>query len=113
MSSSNPIGETTLQHSAVASSSLAGHRAQIPEASAFTGMSLAPTAATAWAAAICRVTNYLMNDCGSGRRVLKLAWVINFQKLATIPRLAFFIAHDHNTGSLLRRPKKACNQLCC
>lgn len=46
-----------------------------------------------------RVTNYLLNDCGGGRRVLKLAWVINFQKISTIPLLAVFIARYHNTGA--------------
>lgn len=94
MSSSNPIRETASQHSAVASSSLAEDRARIPEANAFTGVSLGPIAARApaWAAAMGRVTNYVMSDCGGGQRVLKLAWVIDFQKLATIPLLAVFIA---------------------
>ena len=50
---------------------------------------------SAWAAAIGRVTNYLMNDCGGGQRVLKLAWVINFQKLSVIPLLAVLIAGYH------------------
>lgn len=101
MSSSNPIRETTPQHSAVASSSVAGDRARIPEANPFNGVSIAPIAARAlaWAAAMGRVTNYLMNDCGGGRRVLKLAWAINFQTVATIPLLAVFIARYHNTGA--------------
>jgi protein-S-isoprenylcysteine O-methyltransferase Ste14 len=38
-----------------------------------------------------RVRRYVMNDCGGGRRLLKLAWVINFQKLATIPILGLFM----------------------
>jgi protein-S-isoprenylcysteine O-methyltransferase Ste14 len=46
-----------------------------------------------------RVTNYLLNDCGGGRRVLKPALVINFQKISTIPLLAVFIARYHNTGA--------------
>src|SRR5215472_13394154 len=50
----------------------------------------------AWAAAAGRVIHHVMNDCGGGRRLLKLAWVINFQKLATIPLLAVFIVKYHN-----------------
>ena len=38
-----------------------------------------------------RVTNYLLNDFGGGRRRLKLARVINFQKLTTIPLPAIFM----------------------
>ena len=34
-----------------------------------------------------RVNRYVMNDLGGGQRILKLAWVINFQKLTTIPLL--------------------------
>jgi hypothetical protein len=39
----------------------------------------------AWAAAIGSVIHHVMNDFGGGPRLLKLAWVIDFQKLATIP----------------------------
>ena len=46
----------------------------------------------AWARTVGSVIHYLMNDFGGGRRRLKLAWVINFQKLATIPLLATFTA---------------------
>lgn len=40
--------------------------------------------------------HYLMNDFGGGRRRLKLAWVIKFQKLTTIPLLAIFIFKYQN-----------------
>ena len=63
------------------------------------GSSAAAIRPSAWAAAMGRVTNYLMNDCGGGRRVLKLAWVINFQKLSAIPLLAVLIARYHNTSA--------------
>ena len=45
-----------------------------------------------------RVNNYIMNDIGGGRRSLKLAWVINFQKLAGISLLGAFIVWYHNTS---------------
>src|SRR5262249_24987199 len=40
-----------------------------------------PAKAPAWAAAIGRVNDYVLNDLGGGPRPWKLAWVINFQKL--------------------------------
>ena len=43
-----------------------------------------------------RVTNYLLNDFGGGRRRLKLARVINFQKLTTIPLPAIFMLEYRN-----------------
>jgi protein-S-isoprenylcysteine O-methyltransferase Ste14 len=58
-----------------------------------------PAAAPRWAAAIRRATNHLWMDFGGGPRRLKLAWVINAQKLATIPVLGFFIAWYHNTSA--------------
>jgi hypothetical protein len=44
-----------------------------------------------------------MNDLGGGRRWLKLAWVINFQKLATIALLVIFIIryHNHNVAACI------------
>ena len=54
------------------------------------------TEAPAWAESAGRVIHYLMTDFGGGRRRLKLAWVINFQKLATIPLLAIFIFKHQN-----------------
>jgi aryl-alcohol dehydrogenase-like predicted oxidoreductase len=39
-----------------------------------------PAKAPAGAAAMRRVTNYLVNDFGGGPRPWKFAWVINFQK---------------------------------
>jgi protein-S-isoprenylcysteine O-methyltransferase Ste14 len=39
-----------------------------------------------------------MNDFGGGPRLLKLAWVIDFQKLATIPLFGTLIAWYHNTS---------------
>src|SRR5262252_923752 len=55
-----------------------------------------PAKAPAWAAKIGRVRNYLLNDFGGGPRPWKLAWVINFQKLGTLPILAGSIAWYHN-----------------
>ena len=49
-----------------------------------------------WAAVAGRVIHHVMNDFGGGRRRLKLAWVINFQKLTTIPLLAIFMLEYHN-----------------
>jgi len=73
----------------------------VEEAEGFTAGYLAPIAAKApsWAEAMGRVNRYVMNDLGGGQRVLKLAWVINFQKLTTIPLLGFFIGWYHNTSS--------------
>ena len=50
----------------------------------------------AWAESAGRVIHYLMIDFGGGRRWLKLAWVINFQKLATIPLFAIFLFKYQN-----------------
>ena len=50
----------------------------------------------AWAETAGRVIHYLMNDFGGGRRWLKLAWVINFQKLSTIPLLGILMFKYHN-----------------
>jgi len=81
--SSNSIRETMLQHSAQIA-------ARAPE----------------WTAVMGGVTNYIMNDCGGGQRVLKLAWVINFQKLATIrfsqPSSRAITTPVPLTGSILR-----------
>ena len=43
-----------------------------------------------------RIDYFIMNDLGGGRRLLKLAWVINFQKLTTIPLLGLFMVHYNN-----------------
>src|SRR5215470_689423 len=53
--------------------------------------------APAWAVAIGQVNDYVTNDFGGGPRPWKLAWVINFQKLGTLPILAGSIAWYHNT----------------
>ena len=37
----------------------------------------------AWALAMRRFTDYLVNDCGGGPRPWKFSWVINFQKAGT------------------------------
>jgi hypothetical protein len=58
-----------------------------------------PAGAPAWAAALRRVTSYLVNDFGGGPRPWKFAWVINFQKTGTFPFLAFLIAWYHNTST--------------
>jgi protein-S-isoprenylcysteine O-methyltransferase Ste14 len=58
-----------------------------------------PAKAPAWAKGMRRVTDYLVNDFGGGPRPWKLAWVINFQKLGTVPLLGFFIAWYHNTNT--------------
>jgi Putative protein-S-isoprenylcysteine methyltransferase len=57
-----------------------------------------PAQAPRWAAAMGRVTRYLTHDLGGGPRPWKLAWVVNFQKLGTLPLLGVFIAWYHNTG---------------
>ena len=43
-----------------------------------------------------RLSRYIMNDCGGGPRVLTLAWVINFQKLTTIPMLVVLMRQYGN-----------------
>jgi hypothetical protein len=58
-----------------------------------------PFTAPAWAAAMRRVTNYLVNDFGGGPRPWKFAWVINFQKTETFPFFALLIAWYHNTST--------------
>ena len=63
------------------------------------GLQHIPTEPPTWAETAGRVIHYLMNDFGGGRRWLKLAWVINFQKLATIPLFGVFIAWYHNTSA--------------
>ena len=60
------------------------------------GLQHIATEPPAWAKTAGSVIHYLMNDFGGGRRRLKLAWVINFQKLATIPLLAIFIFKYQN-----------------
>jgi hypothetical protein len=60
-----------------------------------------PGKAPAWATTMRRWTNYLTNDFGGGPRSWKLAWVINFQKLATIPLFGIFIAWYHNSSTAL------------
>ena len=53
--------------------------------------------APAWARVMRRWTNCLVYDFPIGPRLWKLAWVINFQKIGTIPLLAFLIVAYHNT----------------
>ena len=60
------------------------------------GLQHIATEPPAWAETAGRVIHYLMTDFAGGRRWLKLAWVINFQKLATIPLLAIFIFKYQN-----------------
>jgi isoprenylcysteine carboxyl methyltransferase (ICMT) family protein YpbQ len=43
--------------------------------------------APGWVVAMGRVIRHLMTDYGGGARLLKLGWIINFQKLTTIPML--------------------------
>jgi hypothetical protein len=50
-----------------------------------------PQAARGWVVAIGRLDRYIMNDYGGGPRVLTLAWIINFQKLTTIPMLVLLM----------------------
>jgi protein-S-isoprenylcysteine O-methyltransferase Ste14 len=52
--------------------------------------------APGWVVSMGRLSRYIMNDYGGGRRVLKLAWIINFQKLTTIPMLALLMNHYGN-----------------
>jgi protein-S-isoprenylcysteine O-methyltransferase Ste14 len=58
-----------------------------------------PTRAPAWAVALRRVTDYLVNDFGGGPRPWKFAWVINVQKAGTFPLLGVFIAWYQNTST--------------
>jgi hypothetical protein len=67
--------------------------------SAVTGGAPIPVKTLAWAAAIGRVNHHLFNDLGGGPRPWKQAWVINFQKLGTLPLLGVFIALYHNTST--------------
>src|SRR5215469_14063847 len=60
------------------------------------GLQHIATEPPAWAENAGRVIHYLMTDFGGGRRWLKLAWVINFQKLATIPLLTILIFKYQN-----------------
>src|SRR5262245_66650715 len=52
--------------------------------------------APGWVVSMGRLSRYIMNDYGGGRRLLKLAWIINFQKLTTIPMLALLMSHYGN-----------------
>jgi protein-S-isoprenylcysteine O-methyltransferase Ste14 len=47
--------------------------------------------APSWAVSMHRFTQWMAWDCGGGPRPLKMAWVINFQKLGSFPLLGFFI----------------------
>lgn len=58
-----------------------------------------PQRAPNWVLAMGRINQVIMNDFGGGRRFLKLAWVINFQKLATIPLLVLFMVWYHNASA--------------
>jgi protein-S-isoprenylcysteine O-methyltransferase Ste14 len=51
------------------------------------------------AARVNRVVQYLSRDAFGGPRVLKLAWVINFQKGGTIPFIAALMWHYGNTST--------------
>ncbi len=44
--------------------------------------------APSWALAMRRFTQWLAWDFGGGPRLLKMSWVINFQKVGTFPLLA-------------------------
>src|SRR5712692_1250640 len=58
-----------------------------------------PAKVPAWAATLGRVNYYVMNDFGGGTQRWKLVWVINFQKLGTLPLLGAFIIWYHNTNT--------------
>jgi hypothetical protein len=49
-----------------------------------------------WVVAMGRLSRYISNDFGGGPQVLKLAWIINFQKLTTIPMLAVLMVRYGN-----------------
>src|SRR5262245_4727744 len=63
------------------------------------GMQRPRQAAPGWIAAMGRLSRYIMNDYGGGPRVLRLAWVINFQKLTTIPMLALLMNQYRNESA--------------
>jgi protein-S-isoprenylcysteine O-methyltransferase Ste14 len=67
--------------------------------STFTASIPVTNQAPAWAIAMRRATNYLVNDFGGGPRLWKFSWVINFQKTGTVPLLAFLIAWYRNTST--------------
>ena len=46
-----------------------------------------------------RVVQYLSRDVGGGPRILKLAWVINFQKAGTVPFIALLMWWYGNTSA--------------
>ena len=62
---------------------------------------VAPTPAPAWALSMRRFNDWLLGNIGGGPRPLKFAWVINFQKLATIPLFGIFIPWYHNSSTAL------------
>jgi hypothetical protein len=51
----------------------------------------------AWATMMRPWTNYVVYDFAGGPRPWKFAWVINFQRIGTLPFLALLIALYHNT----------------
>ena len=55
--------------------------------------------APGWVAAMGRLNRYIANDFGGGPRVLELAWIINFQKLTTIPMLAVLMIRYGNESA--------------
>jgi protein-S-isoprenylcysteine O-methyltransferase Ste14 len=65
---------------------------------AATASALIPAKAPAWVAAMHRIHNYVLQDFGGGPRPWKLAWLINVQKLGTIPFLGGLIAWYHNVS---------------
>lgn len=58
-----------------------------------------PSAPPAWAAAMRRLTDALVNDFGGGPRLWKLAWVVNFQKGGTFLFLGALMAWYGNTST--------------
>ncbi len=55
-----------------------------------------PQVAPGWVVAMGRLSRYIMTDYGGGPRWLTLAWIINFQKLTTIPMLLLLMHHYGN-----------------
>jgi hypothetical protein len=52
--------------------------------------------APGWVVSMGRLNRYIMTDSGGGQRWLKIAWIINFQKLTTIPMLLLLMKHYGN-----------------
>ena len=56
------------------------------------GLHTIPATPPAWAVVAGRVIHHMMNDFGGGRRLLKLAWVINFHHRSAAGCVIFILS---------------------